>query len=174
MIKIVVYGTPAPQGSKRAFIHKHTGKAMMAEQTAKRLKPWREAVKQAALDATRIGQPVAVGGGTLTAHQGTLADALFLRVTFTFARPKSHYRTGRNAQLLRDDAPLYPAGRPDLSKLLRSTEDALTDAGIWRDDAQVVMCTAWKRYVGESGGLDRPGAVLHIGPLDLTTDGGQP
>lgn len=37
----------------------------------------------------------------------------------------------------------------------RSTEDALTDAGIWRDDVRVVECRAAKRYPG--GGRRRPG-----------------
>ena len=44
VITIRVYGTPAPQGSKR-----HVGRGVMVE-SSKKVKPWREAVKQAALD----------------------------------------------------------------------------------------------------------------------------
>lgn len=42
---MVAYGTPAPQGSKR-----HVGRGVMIE-SSKNLKPWREAVKYAALAA---------------------------------------------------------------------------------------------------------------------------
>ncbi len=72
-------------------------------------------------------------------------------MVFTFARPKSHYRSGKNAHLLRDDAPSAPANHsgPDLSKLARSTEDALTDAGVWVDDGLVTeYARLAKVYVG--------------------------
>lgn len=85
-------------------------------------------------------------------------------MVFAMARPKGHYRTGRNAHLLRDGAPPYPAGTPDLSKLCRATEDALTDAGVvWADDAQVVEYTRLaKVYAGQPGELAVPGAVIMI------------
>jgi len=52
---------------------------------------------------------------------------------------------------------------PDLSKLVRSTEDALTEAGIWKDDARVVECFASKRYPNEGpDALDVPGCVIEI------------
>ncbi len=130
---ITVFGTPAPQGSKR-----HVGNGVMVESSAK-VKPWREAVKHAALDVIdSVMGPAAV-------------DAVLVDVTFTLQRPKGHYRTGRNLALLRDAAPAYPAGKPDLDKLLRSTLDALGDAGVWRDDAQVVAVTTRKVY-GEVAG----------------------
>jgi crossover junction endodeoxyribonuclease RusA len=78
---------------------------------------------------------------------------------FKFPRPKSHYRTGRNAHLLRDDAPEFKMSRPDGEKLERSTYDALTDAGVWRDDAQVVDAHWTKVY------SDSPGAHLVIEAL---------
>lgn len=120
---IVVHGVPAPQGSKR-----HVGRGVMVE-SSKKVKPWRQDVVAAALTASE--QP--------TVHdQVPLDGPLAARMVFTFARPRSHYRTGRNAHLLRDNAPGQPCSPPDLSKLARSTEDALTTAGIWRDDSRVV------------------------------------
>jgi len=77
---------------------------------------------------------------------------------FFLARPKSHYRTGRNADRLRENAPRRPAKMPDLSKLVRATEDALTDAGLWRDDAQVVEISAMKYWADSRP----PGAVIVI------------
>lgn len=116
---IYVFGQPAPQGSKR-----HVGNGVMIE-SSKKVKPWRQDVVAAARDAMPdIGWQ---------AFDGPLT----VRMVFSFTRPKSHYRTGRNAHLLKADAPAQPCSIPDLSKLARSTEDALTTARIWADDARV-------------------------------------
>lgn len=146
-IEIRVYGKPAPQGSKN-----HKGKGRMVEDSPY-VPTWREAVKNAAkavMDATP---------GFIT-----LDGPLIAEMVFTFARAKSHYRTGRNAHLLRDAAPLRPASPPDVSKLVRSTEDALTDIGVWADDARVVEYTrVAKVYALESqDALARPGAVIRV------------
>ncbi|MGA4726273.1 RusA family crossover junction endodeoxyribonuclease [Micromonospora taraxaci] len=149
LITITAYGQPAPQGSKR-----HVGNGVMVE-SSKYVKPWREAVKAAALDVR--------GAGWVS-----LDAPLVASMVFTFARPRGHYRTGRNAHLLRDTAPARPATTPDLSKLIRSTEDALTDAGIWRDDARVVeYLETSKAYPGEGPlALTSPGAVVRIWLLE--------
>lgn len=122
-----VHDLPAPQGSKR-----HVGRGILVE-SSRKVKPWREAVKHAALDA--------FGRGAFT---GPLA----VDITFSMPRPRSHYRTGRYAHILRDGAPIAPARLPDLDKLQRSTFDALTAAGVWGDDAQVVEVRALKLYAG--------------------------
>ncbi len=74
-------------------------------------------------------------------------------LNFQVARPKSHFGTGCNKAVLKLGAPAMPIMKPDLTKLVRSTEDAL--AGIlWRDNCQVVGQEAQKRYCawGEAGG----------------------
>lgn len=131
MIEIRVIGLPAPQGSKR-FMGVRGGKGVLVE-SSKAVKPWREAVKWAALEAreTMLGGPLSVN------------------MTFTLPKPKTARRR-------------YPDRKPDLSKLVRSTEDALTDAGIWEDDARVVICQAIKVYAGDSCSLPVPGAVIRI------------
>ena len=49
------------------------------------------------------------------------------------------------------------------SKLARSTEDALTDAGVWTDDARVVTLVSSKVFPGEGrDALPSPGAVIRI------------
>lgn len=147
-IVITAYGSPGPQGSKR-----HMGRGIMVE-SSKKVKPWREAVKAAAL--ARGLNPVITGPVTL-------------EITFTLTRPKYHYGTGRNALRLRDRAPTYPTSPPDLSKIVRSTEDAITDVGIWRSDAQAVIEVTRKVYPGtHPDALDRPGAVIRITPLGGT------
>lgn len=146
-VTIRAYGIPGPQGSKR-----HLGAGVMVE-SSKKVKPWRQDVKHAALD---------VVGDDWTLLDGPLAVAM----TFAFARPRSHYRTGRNAALLRDGAPARPHGMPDLSKLVRSTEDALTGV-VWVDDARVVeYVQLGKWYVGECLDVETvPGCVIRVWPL---------
>jgi crossover junction endodeoxyribonuclease RusA len=85
-------------------------------------------------------------------------------MVFSFARPKSHYRTGRNAHLLRDGIPGQPMSAPDLSKLARATEDALTDAGVWTDDARVSeylrLAKVW--CGSDPGALPVPGVRIEV------------
>lgn len=133
---ITVHGTPAPQGSKKGFFNKHTGRVQMVESSAK-VKPWREAVRST---AETFGKP--------------LDEPLFVEMVFTMPKPLSAPKRRRT----------WPDRTPDLSKLVRSTEDALTDAGVWRDDARVVEYGRLaKVYPGEDpDALDSPGAVIRI------------
>ena len=64
--------------------------------------------------------------------------AIAVKVTCYFARPKSHYGTGRNEGKLKASAPEYPIskGRNDLDKLLRLIFDAMTGI-VYVDDSQV-------------------------------------
>lgn len=148
MIRITVYGEPAPQGSKRGFVNRKTGGVILVENNKDRLDSWREAVKYAALQ--------------VRAGAAALDGPIVARMVFSVRRPKGHYRSGKNAALLKTDAPSRPCSKPDLSKLLRSTEDALTDAGVWIDDARVVEYErAAKVFIGEDAeSLDAPGVRI--------------
>lgn len=162
-VTIVVHGQPAPQGSKRAIIHKSSGKAVMMESSATRLRPWRADVKAAA--EAVIGCRCGEDCGALMPGL-PLDGAVGVSTVFSFRRPRSHWRTGRNAHLLRDGAPPRPHHKPDLSHLMRSTEDALTDAGLWVDDARIVEYGRLaKVWVGEDPqALDVPGARIVVWP----------
>lgn len=131
-IELEVYGIPGPQGSKR-----HVGKGIMIESSDK-VKPWREAIKWAYLArfATWTNRPKITG-------------PVILEVTFCFIKP----RTVKTR---------YPQAKPDLSKLVRSTEDALTDIGAWEDDARVVATMSRKLWAGTPGALMGPGAHIRI------------
>ncbi len=142
---ITVVGMPGPQGSKR-FMGVHGGKGIMLESSAL-VRPWREAVKYAAREAVNELYPI----GTWKYITGPLAMAII----FTLPRPKSAPKSRK-----------YPDRKPDLSKLVRSTEDALTDAGIWEDDARVVSCHAEKVFAGSAGALDVPGCVIRIEAME--------
>jgi Holliday junction resolvase RusA-like endonuclease len=148
---IEVRDMPRPQGSKVAFKHRHTGNVVTVESGRDRVRTWREAIKEATVRAR-----------LLAAHD-RLDGPVSVTVTFTLPRPKSHYRTGRNAHLLRDSAPRWPTSGADVDKLLRATLDALTAAGVWADDKQVVHATAWEVFpTSYTDALDVPGAVIRI------------
>ena len=123
MLIIRAIGEPAPQGSKTR------NKYGATYEVSKKVTPWRNAVSSAA-DAAVSSRADNIG---LRWQRGETAPVRML-ILFAFRRPKSHYRTGRNAHLLRDDAPKMHTNTPDLSKLIRSTEDALVDAAIVSDD----------------------------------------
>jgi Holliday junction resolvase RusA-like endonuclease len=107
-----------------------------------RLRPWRDAVSWHARQAL-------LGGGPLTGPAK-------VRVEFRFSRPGGHF--GKRG--LRPAAPREHVVRPDLDKLVRAILDALSEAGIWRDDAQVVETRARKLYHA------RPGALIEITPVE--------
>jgi Holliday junction resolvase RusA-like endonuclease len=130
---ITVRGLPAAQGSKR-----HVGGGRMIE-SSKAVGPWREAVRaetQRAMEREGWEQ---------------LAGAVRVSLVFEMVRPKSHWRTGRNAALLRSGAPDYPAGKPDVDKLARAVLDGLTAGGAWKDDSQVAILIAQKLYGAAPG-----------------------
>lgn len=129
-VRFVVYGKCQPAGSKRAFVHPKTGRAIVTDANAKS-KPWQQEVAGAAHEAMD-GRPPFTG-------------PVELWVIFSLARPKGHYGSGRNAGTVKDSAPMFPTGRPDCTKLLRGLEDALTGI-VWLDDAQVVLQKVSKVY----------------------------
>lgn len=137
-IQFFVPGIPKPGGSKRAFINRKTGRPVITED-CKGSKDWRTAVAFAADQAFQ--QPCGLFFGPVS-----------VRFDFLFLRPRGHFGSGRNAGSVKESAPDYPAVRPDVTKLIRSTEDALKGIA-WIDDAQVVTQFACKRYAGRSGAL---------------------
>lgn len=151
---VSVHGVPAPQGSKR-----HIGGGVMME-SSKKVRPWRQDVKAAALEFIARHDPWT-----------PLDGPLVVSVAFTVGhRPASRPVWWPTGTRWSKAAMWRPASMPDLSKLLRSTEDALTDAGLWRDDARVVeYVRAAKHYVGDQAPdvLEHsPGAVIRVWRLE--------
>lgn len=134
--EIRVFGTPAPQGSKRAF-----GSRLV--EVSKKVKPWRAAIEQAV--KLRPEDP--------------LDGPLSVRITFLMQRPLMHYGTGKNKHILRSSAPKYHIQTPDVDKLARSTLDGLTQARAIADDKLVCVLHAQKMYTD----FDiAPGAIIII------------
>jgi Holliday junction resolvase RusA-like endonuclease len=128
VISFTVFGAPAPAGSKRGFYNPKARRVIVTDDS-KRSRPWKAQVSDAAAEA--------MGGAAL------LEGALRLELAFFVVRPKGHFGTGRNAGSIRGAAPAYPAVKPDLLKLARAVEDALSGI-VYRDDAQIVVETLTK------------------------------
>lgn len=122
-LEFVVYGRPAPQGSKK------WGASGQAYEQSRYLPEWRAAVKLAAERAR------------LAVKWRTATGPCVLDILFSLQR----------AERPDPDAPWthrLPAKQPDLDKLARGVADALKLAGAWADDALWVAGTLWKVYAG--------------------------
>lgn len=154
-ITFFVHGLPVAQGSKRAFALKknnaYTGRTVMLESGGEKLRNWRQDVKAAAIQAAKDA-----------GLESPLKQPLKLSVDFIFPRPKSHYRTGKNANVQRPDAPFYHTAKPDLGKLIRAVEDSITGV-IWHDDSCVAYYFATRKRYAEFG--QPAGATITIETL---------
>lgn len=155
LTKLIVYGDPAPQGSKRALpiyrgsrakgTREFTGRTALVEMSSK-VEPWRTAIA----DAVRVKWPTAVD---LAEAGYPIDEACCARIVFTMPAIADRRRR-------------WPFRMPDLDKLLRSTLDGLKVAGLLRDDARIVnFCRAGKVYPnGDAEALDRAGAFIDLHP----------
>lgn len=124
-IKFSVTGTPAPQGSKKVF----NGHVVEA---SNKVKPWRQDVKYALMFVVEAIDVSPLTNANISVH-----------IEFCMKRPKSHYRKDGS---IKATSPIFHSSKPDLDKLVRSTLDAITESGIWKDDGQVVKINATKFY----------------------------
>lgn len=127
-IRFTVLGQAQPAGSKRALPlnGKLGGRAIIVDANRKSA-PWKSHVAAVA--------------------RQHYAEALLrgpLSVTFLFFTPRPAGHIGRKGNVL-PSAPMYPTVRPDVLKLARGCEDALTGV-LWHDDAQIVQEHLEKRY----------------------------
>lgn len=127
-ISFTVYGDPATAGSKKAFVIK--GRPVIVDTSGAKGRDWRRNVQAAALEAAEQ-----------VSWEAT-RQPLELTVRFYLPRPKVHY----NAKgAVKSSAPSLHTTKPDLTKLLRAVEDALTGI-LWHDDSQIVKQTVAKHY----------------------------
>lgn len=144
-MRLVIFGNPAPQGSKRFVGVNKAGRGVIIDSTP-RTRVWRSDVVDAAKRYMEIH------GSDFE----PFSCAVQVHMVFSLLRPKTVTRAKRP----------HPSVAPDLGKLARATEDALTAARVWGDDALVVEYTRLaKVYCGEDlDALDSPGAVVLIAP----------
>ena len=141
VVAFTVYGTPQQRGSKVAIPLGKRGGGIQRRKNGSPIinvkdsnhensQSWMQLVKYAAINAYGRDREL-------------ITDPIELSVRFYFNRPKGHYRTGRYAGKLKDSAPRIHAQSPDLAKLIRCLEDAITGA-VWQDDRLVF------RYSGDT------------------------
>jgi len=138
-------GIPIYRGSRSAGTQEFTGRVNVIDKNHKAVKAWRESVFGA---ARPDGVPLLSPG---------LSEALVVRLLFSLRRPKSVSLMSRP----------YPTVRPDVDNLAKGTIDAITDAGIWRDDALVISSILSKAYCGYfhvdgTPALEIPGCIIQI------------
>lgn len=77
-----------------------------------------------------------------------------LSIVFRFDRPKSHFRTGKRASELREDAPRFVVSKPDRDNLDKAVLDSLVQCRLLADDCGVATGRLTKVYVrdGEKAG----------------------
>ncbi len=67
---------------------------------------------------------------------------------FKMPRPKSHFGTGKNANILKKNAPHYHTTKPDIDNLVKFYLDCLNGIA-WEDDKQIIYIQATKTYSEE-------------------------
>lgn len=137
MIAFTVYGIASGMGSKRAFVPKGWTRPIITDSN-RNLKSWQSLVAEAASRA--IGE---------RPDWQILDGAVRLSLAFYLPRPKS----------LSKKITAHTKA-PDCSKLIRSTEDAMSGI-VFRDDAQVIEIIAGKFYTGVT---DSPHVNVRVEP----------
>lgn len=144
-----VEGDPAPGGSKKSFFSAKTRTTIITDDARGNAR-WRNLVRKAARKAMRESGEVILTGPVVVLMQ------------FFLQRPKSHLSKakGRDGEVLDKYVLAKHTTKPDLLKLARSTEDAMTGV-VWVDDAQVVGMWLHKWYCADG---QKPGVSITIGP----------
>jgi len=140
-VTLRVPGTPKPKGSMKCIGRSGKVRHQLTEDAGPELKTWRDRVTNTARQVHTTAEP---------------REPVLIDVTFVLPRPQTHraQRNGRT-ELAGPIRPRYattPATSRrtgDIDKLARLILDALTDAGLLTDDAQVTDLTTRKTYVGD-------------------------
>ena len=131
-LEFTAIGDPAPQGSKRAFVVPGKAgakaRAIVADANPAPAARWRDAVVLAARAAADQQRP----------NLPPLDGPLMLTCDFTYRMPAS-----RSAAVRRSGVAWKASGH-DLDKLVRGVCDALTAAGVIRDDSRIATLFATK------------------------------
>lgn len=141
ILQVFVPGRPVTKGSMKAYCTRgKTHKVRMEEDHADS-KPWRKL----------MARTVRMVGGMDWAHpeEGAVRVELDFRV-----ERKSHYESHQTP---------YPTAITigDIDKLARNVLDALTDAGVYKDDSQVARLVASKSWAELTpDGRPRPGVQI--------------
>lgn len=157
----IIAGEAEPGGSKKAFVPLQKDKVCTCGPTPVKLPFYRAGggVMVNVVDANSNAEhwKIHVGRVARSEYSGpTFAGALEVTFHFYRARPQSHYNSTGGLSKEGREHP-FPITRPDLLKLARSTEDALTGI-VWTDDSIIV-----REHLLEDWGVPR--VEITIGEL---------
>ena len=133
IVSFFVPGEPKTAGSKRAFMRPGMKYPIITDDAGKPGKDWRGDVKRFASQAFKGKQ--------------LLNTPLSVTFSFIMPRPKYHFRSNG---ALKPNAPVVHEKKPDLLKMARAVEDALTGV-IWTDDA-IICSESMSKVYGEKPG----------------------
>lgn len=141
-VEFSVRGRPIPQPRPRFLVVSRPGRRAFGRSYTpdQKVGPWRQAVAVAA---------------RLAARGAVIDGACEVEIRFYMPRPQRLLRRTSPAQAIP-----YTAQRAnDADNLAKAVLDAITDAGVWRDDGQVYDLRVVRMYhaIGAS-----PGAVVRI------------
>jgi len=74
---------------------------------------------------------------------------VFLELVALMPRPKSHYGTGKNADVLKPSAPEWHTSKPDADNILKMLKDCMNEL-FFVDDKQVCVSRVAKKYTDGS------------------------
>lgn len=163
-VRFTCYGKPEPAGSKQSYVpldkagnpFRRPGGGIVVQtvDANRHAKEWKRLVSVAAKSAY---------------HGPPLDGPLLVALLFVLERPQGHLGTGRNAGIVKASAPEFHVVKPDVLKLARAVEDAMTGI-VYVDDSQIVQESLTKEY-GEQQRVEvcvSPLPLRECDPRDLT------
>ncbi len=132
-ITFFVAGTPKAQPRPRAFARKIGNTFMARVYDAGTAEEWKSQIALAAREHLPA-QPIA---GPVHAH-----------ITFLLPRPKGHYNSKGEVRSKNED-PRH-GQKPDVDNLTKAVLDALSQIGMWTDDAQLWNVEVTKLWAGKT------------------------
>ena len=138
-IRFEVFGNPLPMPRHRFRVCKNASGGNFARPyTTKEIMEWKALVYATAL-THRPPSP--------------MTGAVCVKLTFYIPRPKSHFGTGKNSETIKDRYRYaHHTSKPDIDNLAKPIYDALTRAGMWEDDRQIVVGMIFKGWSGTRRG----------------------
>lgn len=130
-----VDGHPAGKGSMRAIPVLVNGKYQYYDDGRQKMRMVPQSKKTSQHTKT-IADAALAEMMSLGIHGHLMTKGVEVDAKFFFRRPDIHYRTGKNAHLLKSKAPEHHTTTPDIDKLQRLIGDALTGV-VYEDDKQI-------------------------------------